>query len=790
MQTSKTRFTYRRSIKTKITGGMLLTSVLALLVASVVFIAYDSATHKRHMADDLRGLAEILALNTAASLSFLNDRDAAEVLSSLEARQQITKAGIYRSDGTLFTEYYRSGHPKSDQVPASLARELETFNNETLCVSRFILLDDEQIGAVYIQTDLSELKARRRGIIIIAGVVLLIASMAALFFISLVQKTISDPILELAQTARVVSDDNDYSIRATERSEDEVGFLTRSFNKMLDQIEEQDSALKQTHAKLREQASKREKELLERKRAEDALSASERRFRDLFDNAPDMYITLNQGGLITDFNERGLASVGYKRKEVVGRPITDLISAEDVGQVESDIKKVSDGRPPRNAQARMIAKDGTVFWVIKEFSVNRKPNGGIQSIRVICHDITARKKLQEELGRAQRLETAGRIAGQIAHDFNNLLGPLAAYPTLIREDLPANHPVVEMANEMEQAALKIAEINQQLLSLGRRGHYATMPLSLNDIITKALTSQGIAGRAGIAIRTDLADELMLVKVGDAQLTRALANLFNNAVEAMNGGGTLTICTHNTHLDDDLDSHSKIKHGNYVRINITDTGCGISPETADHIFDPFFTTKAMDRMRGSGLGLSVVHGVITDHNGYITMKSEVEKGTTFSIFLPAAQNQEPYLAKIPQDLAGGSESILIIDDDPVQRKVTGHLLKRLGYQTEIACSGKEAIALTREISPDLLIIDMVMEGMDGAETYRRILEFRPGQRAIILSGYAKSKRVTEALRLGAGRFVSKPVSLQGLANAVREELDGIRKHPSKTSARRHSIRHAE
>jgi CheY-like chemotaxis protein/nitrogen-specific signal transduction histidine kinase len=398
----------------------------------------------------------------------------------------------------------------------------------------------------------------------------------------------------------------------------------------------------------------------------------------------------------------------------------------------------------------------------------KSDQGQLQAIRVVCRDITEHKRLQEELVRAQRLETAGRVAGQIAHDFNNLLAPLTAYPALMRDSLPRNHPAIELLEEIESAAKKIAEINQQLLSLGRRGHYAMDAIDLNDLVQKVVLSLNLPSE--IVVQEGVASDLLLIKGGAAQLTRALTNLIINAKEAMQGMGVLTIRSENVYLDEPLVGYQTIERGEYVKLEISDTGSGIEPEIMDKIFDPFFTTKKMDRMRGSGLGLSIVHGIMEDHKGYITINSVLGQGTTVSLYFPVTRELEKEIEAANEKIMGNGERVLIVDDDPVQRRVADQLLKRLDYEVYTVSSGEEAVKYVKERPQDLLVLDMVMDGIDGAETYRQILEFNPAQKAIILSGYAMSQRVQEALQMGAGTFVSKPLIPNVFAKAVRRALD--------------------
>ena len=452
--------------------------------------------------------------------------------------------------------------------------------------------------------------------------------------------------------------------------------------------------------------------------------------------------------------------------QVIGKSILSFIKPERRKAVKKRIREnLLQGNKVSIIEETIVKLDGKqieVELVSIPIAYRSKP-----AVQVVIRDITEQKRVHEELARAQRLETAGRIAGQIAHDFNNLLAPLTAYPTLIHDDLAKGSDVSEFLFEMESAAIKIAEINQQLLALGRRGHYTTDQINLNQLISKLTILKALP--KDLILNLELTNDLFLIKGGAAQLTRALMNLIINAKEAMNDLGALTIRTENVYLDEPLKGNQTIKRGEYVKVEICDTGTGIDATIIDKIFDPFFTTKKMDKIRGSGLGLSIVHGVVEDHNGYITFASEQGQGTSFFLYFPISRETptESAVNGIPK---GQGEHILFVDDDPVQRTVSSQLLKRLGYQVQVVSSGEEAVEYVRKHIPDLVVLDMVMDGIDGAETYRQILEFKSDLRAIVLSGYAMSQRVDEALRLGAGAFVPKPIRPHLLATVIRKELD--------------------
>jgi len=703
-----------------------------------MFLANDLRKFKNEKVMELSDLADVIGQGSVGPLAFNSKEDTRQILSILGKRPNIKVVYIFDEENELFASYI-GNDSRYTQIPDFEPRK----------PMRHVF--DEIASIIFIGLS-----------------ILIISSIFVLFLSSKLQAYISEPLMNLANTAKLLSEKGDYSIRAKKETDDEIGFLTERFNGMLSQIQLRDDALQSAHDKAQKQAIELERELSEKKRAEKALRVSEKRYRDLFDNAPDIYIILNPDGTISDFNKRGLEILGYKMKDVVNQPLNKFICEEDIFSIDDIIHRITQYEIiPQGCEARIINKDGTDFWTSVQFSILKNEAQEIQFLRIVFRDIRERKQLRDELERAQRLETAGRIAGQIAHDFNNLLGPLAAYPALIRDDINQGLDVSDMLDEMEMAATKISDINQQLLTLGRRGHYNMTSIDVNNLIEKITDSHVFAK---CRLEKKLAPNLFLIEGGSAQLLRALTNLIINGVESMDNQGTLFIETRNTYLQEKLPNYSSINPGNYIKIDISDQGSGIPEEIISKIFEPFFTTKTMDKMRGSGLGLSVVHGVISDHGGYITVDSKVDKGSTFSVYLPVSTKTQVDKRKVSTKVVGGNESILIVDDDPGQRKVVRFLLKRLGYKVEDVKSGEEAIHFVEKSDVDLLILDMVMDKIDGTETYRKILKSNPQQKAIMLSGYAMTKRVQQAIKLGAGGFVSKPVSFLELANVVRQELD--------------------
>lgn len=511
---------------------------------------------------------------------------------------------------------------------------------------------------------------------------------------------------------------------------------------------------------------------LERERAKIARIESEEKYRLVVQNANDA-ILLMEGTRIQFFNPKAVELTGYPEQELVNKNFFELLHCEEKGKVAYSFSKMKKNENPVLDSFQIKDKNGEVKWVEANLvTVNWQ---GTPSCLLFLNDVTKRKGLQDELAQAQRLESAGRVAGQIAHDFNNLLSPLTAYPALIREEISNKRNCLEMLNEIEQAAEKLAQINQQLLALGRRGHYTMEKVDLKELIVNTILSLKLSKT--VKLRKFFRSDLYLIKGGVVQLGRVFMNILQNAAEAMDNSGTLRISARNVVVKNTLKGYYSVRPGDYVRIDFKDTGSGIDAEIEKRIFEPFFTTKKMDKKRGSGLGLSIVHGIIEDHNAYLTVDSKIGKGTIFSVYLPALKRAKKTVRRIVEKRVSGDENILIVDDDPVQRKVASQLLKRLGYGVHVLSTGEGAIRHFRRKSYDLVIMDMIMTGIDGVETYRQILEIQPNQRAIIVSGYAMSNKVKQAQKLGAGSFVTKPITRKALAEAVRHELDRKISHHS-------------
>ncbi len=389
-----------------------------------------------------------------------------------------------------------------------------------------------------------------------------------------------------------------------------------------------------------------------------------------------------------------------------------------------------------------------------------------------------RIRLEAELVRAQKMELLGRLAGGVAHDLNNVLSGIVSYPDLLLLDLPPGSEMRQPLLNIQEAGCRAAAIVQDLLTLARRGITVREPVQLNDIVRHYLQSLECItlqqNHPDIRVETHLAPDLALITGSPMHLEKMVMNLVVNGFEAIEGSGTIRIKTENHTITEAIQAYDTVMPGTYVVLTISDDGIGISEENLNRIFEPFYTSKILGRS-GTGLGMTVVWGTVKDHDGFLDVQSRAGRGTTLTVFLPAAKDAEddqPEFTKSNQQtiIRGQGEHILLVDDSPEQRSLGHSILTTLGYRATTVPCGKEAVAMLAEHHFDLILLDMIMEpDMDGLDTFRQIRTLNPGQKVIIVSGYSETKRIREALREGVRSVVKKPFTLQEIAAAIQKEL---------------------
>ncbi|MBW2564269.1 MAG: response regulator [Deltaproteobacteria bacterium] len=383
---------------------------------------------------------------------------------------------------------------------------------------------------------------------------------------------------------------------------------------------------------------------------------------------------------------------------------------------------------------------------------------------------------ERKLLHARKMEAIGTLAGGIAHDLNNILSGLVSYPDLLLMDIPEDSPLRESILTIQKSGEKASTMVHDLLTMTRRGVAVTKVLNLNEIISEYFKSpeynQLKSYHPDVEVKTCFDSNLLEILGSPVHLSKIVMNLVSNAAEALPQGGRITITTQNRYIDMPVGSYDDVKEDDYVVLTVSDNGTGISPEDLERIFEPFYTKKVMGRS-GTGLGMAIVWGTVKDHKGYIDIESIEGKGTIFTLYFPVTRQkiEKDTASLFIKDYMGNGESILVIDDMEEQRYVAKGLLKKLGYSVTTVASGKEAVDYMKNRSSDLLVLDMIMEpGIDGLETYKRILKLHPGQKAIITSGFSETDRVKEAQKLGVGAYVKKPYMLEKIGIAVKRELE--------------------
>ncbi len=516
------------------------------------------------------------------------------------------------------------------------------------------------------------------------------------------------------------------------------------------------------------------RDISERKQTEAALRESEERYRLLVENANEA-IFIVEDGMVKFPNFKTVEMTGYSEKELSEIPFANMIHADDREMVlERRRRRLLGETLPSTYSFRMINKSGGELFVqINTVLINWA--GRPATINFI-RDITEQKRLEDQLQQAKKMEALGILAGGVAHDLNNVLSGIVSYPDLLLMQIPEDSPLIKPILTMQDSGKKAADIVQDLLTLARRGVVAEDVVNLNEIISEYLKNPEHeklkSFHPRVEVVTSLEPDLFNISGSPVHLSKTVMNLVSNAAEAMPDGGKIFISTENRYIDKPISGYDSIAEGDYTTLTVSDTGIGISPEDRERIFEPFYTKKVMGRS-GTGLGVAVVWGTVKDHKGYIDVQSIEGKGTTFTLYFPATRRTRANeKAVLPiEHYRGKGESILVVDDAKKQREIVSNLLTTLGYMVDTVSSGEKAIDYMKKNTVDLLILDMIMgPGIDGLETYKKIIEIHPRQKAIISSGFSETDRVREAQRIGAGEYIKKPYTLEKIGIAVRAELD--------------------
>ena len=524
-------------------------------------------------------------------------------------------------------------------------------------------------------------------------------------------------------------------------------------------------------------------DITERKQAEEALRASEERFRVTFEEAPVGMVICVGDGVIVKANRAMCRMSGYSEEELVGRHVRDLAHPEDRELSGPFVEKLLGGEIHSfSVEKRYIRKDGQPFFAHAMTAAARGPEGKIAFGLGVVQDITDRKRAEQEkldmerqLLHAQKLESLGILAGGIAHDFNNILAGIMGYADLVKLQLPASEPARKDIDIIKKAVERAAHLTRQMLAYSGKGKFIVEPVSLSQIVKemRAMMEMSISKKA--TLNCNLAPNLPMIEADASQIHQIILNLVINASEALGeDSGVITISTDTIHCnatDYAVLGGDDLHEGHYVRLEVSDTGCGMDEQTLAKIFDPFFTTK----FTGRGLGLAAVHGILRGHKGGIRVASKPGQGTTFQVFFPAIETPaaNPIGESTPAKPWHGTGTVLVVDDEEIVRSLAKNMVEIAGFSVLTAKDGEEAVRMYREHQDEIacVLLDLTMPKMGGEETFRAIRQISPDVRVVLSSGYSEETATGRLAGLGLAGFIQKPYQLDTMIATLRQSVTG-------------------
>jgi two-component system, cell cycle sensor histidine kinase and response regulator CckA len=552
------------------------------------------------------------------------------------------------------------------------------------------------------------------------------------------------------------------SIRyARERRRSELALL-KAQAELETRVRERTSELARANAELRA-------EVAERKQAEEALRASQRLLQGIVDNSGAVIHVKDTEGRYLLVNQRFEDLFHVTRDDVRGQTDFSIFPKERAEALRAEDARVREANEVLQAEELLPQDDGVHTYLSVRFPLH-DAGGRTFATCVIATDISERKRLEEQLMQSQKLESIGRLAGGVAHDFNNILTAILGYGEIVTRELPADNPLVEDVEEIKLAAERAGRLTRQLLIFARRGVVEPRMLDLSELtLNLSHLLRRLIGEH-VELVVNAAPKLWPIRADAGQVEQVLVNLAVNARDAMPRGGRLAITTENVVIGPEVaHDHPGLPPAPYIRLTISDTGSGMTPETRAHLFEPFFTTKGLGR--GNGLGLATSHGIVQQCGGSIFCSSQLGQGTTFTIYLPRYEGRAQGLEVTEETpVPGGHETVLVVEDDSSVREIAVRALRARGYQVVEAANGVEALSLAERLGHriDLLVTDMVMPQMGGLDLAEKLRANRPRLRALFTSGYTEDSN-SQLRGIEDARFLQKPFTGSALARRVREVL---------------------
>ncbi len=512
------------------------------------------------------------------------------------------------------------------------------------------------------------------------------------------------------------------------------------------------------------------------KECNEQLMHNDQKYRQIIESIQEGYFETDLKGRITFVNHALIQISGYEREELIGAIFRDFTPPRTARAMKSAFGKVyKTGKDAKARNYEVFHKDGHTLIIEFSAALIRDQKGTATGFRGVMRDVSKQvraaekdKRMQTQLQQAQKMEALGTLAGGLAHGFNNVLMAIQGNLSIIRMNLPQDHALQQHLERINQSTEKGGRLAKEILSFAKVGKFVVMPTDLNKII-KSTSRMFMRSNTRLKVHEIYEEELWQTRVDRVQIGQVLLSLYMNAAEAMPNGGDLYLQSENIHLDESYTKPFNNAPGRYVKISVTDSGNGLDAEAKRRIFEPFFSPYRP--IRYEGLGLAAAYGTIKSHQGIINVYSEKGHGTTFNIYLPIAR-KDPATLPNGTEADKGSETVLIVDDDPMASQVGRDILERWGYRVMVADSGTEAIEIYTEYNAqiDLVLLDVILPDLTGDQVFFSLKKINPNVMVIVASGYNVNQQIAHLLSYGCVDFIQKPFQSRTLSSKVRKALD--------------------